>query len=200
MATVCIPREFGFPSEQEYSAYLEYETSDYIPEETTYMDSMSEAPEECVEDPETGQLLFSGMRLEDYEPIKAVGPRPVYYGPKPRPYGTMMWSHGKEAWYYLDEGIHSLDHLDTKALNDKQREIRRVYEQYQAMRNMQHRLDDMWYAAREPHKDRFYQIMDSLARECYYCEHAHHAHEGGSKREYCECENEYEQDDSDQEW
>jgi hypothetical protein len=205
MATISVPFheiDTDMMNDQEYEAYLEQEVQRRFAAGAYSEDaeSVGEAPEECVEDPATGQLLFWGMRLEDYEPIKAVGPRPVYYGPVPRPYGTQMWSGTKDAWYWLDEGIHSLDKLNKEDLNAKQREIERVYQQYQAMRDIQLRLDNIWYSKREPHRQRFYELMDRLSIQCYYCEHAHHAHEGGTKREYCECESEYEREESDQEW
>jgi hypothetical protein len=131
----------------------------------------AEAPEECIEDPRTGQLLTWGMRLEDYEPIKGIGERPVIYGPWPRPYGSMSWSFGQDAWYWPDEGMHSLDNLNKEELNAKQREIQRVYRQYEAMREAQNHLDEIWYSKREPYKRQFYSLMDRLSTwGCYQCE------------------------------
>ena len=122
-------------------------------------------------DPRTGLTLTWGMHLEDYEPIKVIGERPVIYGPWPRPYATRSWCFGQDAWYFPDEGIDSLEHLNKEELQAKQREVHRVYRQYEAMREAQMRLDETWYRKYNPYKRHFYRLMDSISTwGCYQCE------------------------------
>jgi hypothetical protein len=70
----------------------------------------------------------------------------------------------------------------------EQTEIRRWRRVRDAMREIQFQLDHIWLEKRDPFVRRFYSLMDDLsAWGCYLCEYAHHADEGGVKRDYCEC-------------
>jgi hypothetical protein len=140
-----------------------------------------EAPEECVYDESTGLTLTWGGRLEEYPPIKAIGPRPVYHGPHPPGIGHELCG----LHYYLEKGIESI--LIT---NDaEQATLRRWLKVRNEMHKIQLHMDEVWLREREPHKVRFYTLMDRLSTwGCYLCEYANHVHEGGFQRHYCVCD------------
>ncbi len=113
----------------------------------------------------TGQTLTWGMTLEDYEPIKAIGPKPIYYGPNPPAFGQTRWTFPELSrwnWYTITK----------------------------AMTSIQNALDNNWHKARRTHYIRFYSQMDLISKTgCYYCEYVYPLDEDGYTIDYCQCVN-----------
>ncbi len=130
------------------------------------------------------------MTLEDYAPVKTIGPCPMYYGPKPPAVGYTSWGWPEQyVLFYQSKGIESVSgYIPKEEFNAEQAELRRWDAITKAMREIQSALDRNWLAARDPHRIRFYSQMDQLsAMGCYYCEHIYHTYEGGYKLHHCMC-------------
>jgi hypothetical protein len=139
----------------------------------------------------TGQLLNWGMTLEEYEPIQEIGERPIYYGPKPPAYGQTSWGFPEQhILFYESEGIESVDYkkrgITFEEFKAEQKILQRWYNITKEMREIQYKLDDVWYKKREPHRRHFLRIMDGLSTwGCYECEVLYRLENGRMKYHGC---------------
>lgn len=159
----------------------------------------SKKPVKSIVDRYTGQTLTWGMTLDEYEPIKAIGPCPKYIGPRPPYIGhvtTRKWStfnlYGTQDFdsilYDESVGFEHFDSMSRDELLAEQKRIEPLYNLQNEIYTINSELSDKWHKIREPHRRQFFYLMDKLSSlRCYECEYIYPIEHDGRTKSACDC-------------